>query len=203
MISKQIIEEINLEVHFKQKIQPVLEHASWIIRITQHKDKPIPVLVVKERAIPNESVGVETNAPVKPILKERGLMYGSALRRCLPVIRLVLSQVNDQAGIPLELHRYFTGNRIEFRGNLPLSEEAGAKLSLLFKLQERVKDIDRVELMAWRIERFSREEAIYWLTRATMYGQAVNQWAQSGMRIMLGGHPGDKTVTDMLDKLRK
>ena len=63
--------------------------------------------------------------------------------------------------------------------------------------------MDRVELIAWRVERFSREEAVYWLTRATQYGQAINRWAQVGMRIMLGGQPGDRAVLDLLEKLRR
>ena len=42
-------------------------------------------------------------------------------------------------------------------------EEAGAKLALIFRLQERVTDVDRVELIAQRVARFTREEAAYWL----------------------------------------
>lgn len=130
-------------------------------------------------------------------------MYGQALRRCLPALREILSRVNDNAGIPLELHRFVGNGRLGFRGNLPLDEEAGAKLALIFKLQERVSDLDRVELIAWRVERFSREEAVYWLTRATQYGEAANRWALAGMRLMLGGQPGDAAVREMLEKLRR
>ena len=38
------------------------------------------------------------------------------------------------------------------RGNLPLDDEAGCKLALMFKLQERIKELDRVELLARRID---------------------------------------------------
>jgi hypothetical protein len=114
-----------------------------------------------------------------------------------------VGNVCDDAGIPLELQRLFHNGRITFRGNLPLDEEAGAKLSLIFKLQERVKDMDRVELIARRVERFSREEAIYWLTRATHYGDAVNRWALAGMRLMLGGQPDDKAISQVLERLRR
>ena len=41
------------------------------------------------------------------------------------------------------------------------------------------------ELTAWRVQRFSREEASYWLTRATLFGTKANLWALSGMRLML------------------
>jgi hypothetical protein len=63
--------------------------------------------------------------------------------------------------------------------------------------------MDRVELIAWRVERFSAEEAIYRLSRATQFGEAPSRWALAGMRIMLGGQPGDKDIQRMLEKLRK
>ena len=77
-------------------------------------------------------------------MKDRGLIYGQPLRRCLPVIRSIVNRVCDPSGIPLELQRFFPTGRIFFRGNLPLDEEAGAKLALIFKLQERVLDMNRV-----------------------------------------------------------
>lgn len=166
-----------------------INKAPWVLRITDYKNKPVPVFLIMERH--------------KGVLRKQGLLYGQALRRCLPVIRSVISGVCDDAGIPLDLHRFISNSRITFRGNLPLNEEAGTKLSLIFKLQERVKDMDRVELIARRVERFSSEEAAYWLTRAIHYGDAANRWARSGMRIMLGGHPGDKAVLSILDKLRR
>ncbi|MDI3329099.1 MAG: hypothetical protein QJR06_11145, partial [Alicyclobacillaceae bacterium] len=72
----------------------------------------------------------------------------------------------------------------------------------IFKLQERVSDMDRVELIARRVERFTREEAAYWLTRATQFGEGPNRWALAGMRVMLGGPPGDPGVLKMLEKIR-
>lgn len=187
----------------ENRMLPLLKQARWILRITEHKDRPAPVLVVKERASPHAEPGNGGGPSGRAILREKGLLYGQPLRRCLPVIREILSRVRDEAGIPLELHRFVPNGRIAFRGNLPLDEEAGAKLALIFKLQERLNDMDRVELIARRVERFSREEAVYWLTRATQYGEAVNRWAQAGMRIMLGGQPGDRAVLDLLEKLRR
>lgn len=192
--------EWELERDFQQRIRYLLQRAPWVLRITEFKDKPAPVLVVKERVTIEEKNG-ESGA--KRVLKDRGLLYGQSLRRCLPVIRTILSGVCDDAGIPLELQRFLPNGRITFRGNLPLDEEAGVKLALIFKLQERVKEMDRVELIAWRVERFSREEASYWLTRLTQYGNAANRWAQAGMRLMLGGQPGDKEIVNMLEKLRR
>lgn len=188
---------LEMNINFR----PLLRRAPWVLRVTEYAAKPAPVLVVKERLSLGDQESNNSNSP-KTILKERGLLYGQPLRRCLPVIRKILSRVCDEAGIPLELQRFISDGRIVFRGNLPLDEEAGAKLSLIFKLREGVKDMDRVELIARRVERFSREEALYWLTRLTQFGEAANRWACAGMRIMLGGQPGDKAVLEMLEKMR-
>ena len=193
----------DLQEHYRHNIQSMVGHAPWVLRITEYKDKPVPVLVVKERFLPEESKYKDGNFSGKKVLKDRGLLYGQPMRRCLPVIRSIISGICNDAGIPLDLHRFIDNSRITFRGNLPLDEEAGTKLSLIFKLQERVKDMDRVELIAWRIERFSAEEAAYWLTRAVHYGEAANRWARAGMRTMLGGQPGDKAVLRMLENLRR
>lgn len=189
-----------LERYVQHRIRHFLQWAPWVLRITEFKDKPAPVFVVKERVIIEERNG---EGGSRRVLKERGLLYGQSLRRCLPAIRTIVSGVCDDGGIPLELQRFMPNGPVAFRGNLPLDEEAGVKLALIFKLQERVKEMDRVELIAWRVERFSREEASYWLTRMTQYGPAANRWAQAGMRLMLGGQPGDNEIPSMLEKLRR
>lgn len=202
MANKKSTTDWDLEHDLQQRIRPFAEHAPWVLRITDHKEKPAPVFIVKRRFSPNGDANANGKPTGRPYLKEQGLLYGLPLRRCLPVVRAIVVRVCDDAGIPLELHRFFNNGRISFRGNLPLDEETGVKLSLIFKLQERMKDMDRVELIARRVERFSREEATYWLTRATQYGAEGNRWAQAGMRIMLGGQPDDKAVLRMLEKLR-
>ena len=101
------------------------------------------------------------------------------------------------------LQRFFTREGFQLRLNLPLDENAGAKLGLICKLRMRVKEMDRVELIARRTFRFTREEAAYWLSRATTYNKDANKWAQAGMKIMLGGAPGDAGVEKMLEKLRE
>jgi len=40
----------------------------------------------------------------------------------------------------------------------------------------------RSQLIARRVDRFTREEAGYWLSRMTTYGDAVNRWALAGIR---------------------
>jgi hypothetical protein len=68
---------------------------------------------------------------------------------------------------PPDWSRYLTQEGLKLRLSLPLDEEAGAKLALIFRLQERVPALDRVELIARRVVRFTREEAAYWLSRTT------------------------------------
>jgi hypothetical protein len=87
---------------------------------------------------------------------------------------------------------------------LVLDEEAGAKLGIIFKLQERLADLDRAELLARRVATFSREEAGYWFSRITHYGPVANRWAVSGLRMMLSGQGKgqENQVEAMLGKLR-
>lgn len=193
----------HLKNEYLQHIKPLLKRAPWQLRITVHKGKPLPVLLIKERFTADGEAKNGGSHPGKALLKDRGLIYGPSLRRCMPIIRLIIGRVCDPSGIPLELQYFFPNGRSSFLGNLPLNEEAGAKLALIFRLQGRMADLDRVELMAWRVDRFSREEAIYWLSRATQYGPAANRWAQAGMRILLGGQPGDRAIGPALERLRR
>jgi len=159
-------------------------------------------MIIKQRILPADREDVAKLKVPRSILRERGLLYGQSQLRCLPVIRTIISRVKNQEGIPLELHQFLSSKRIDFRGNLPLDEEAGLKLALLFKLQERIKELDRVELMARRIDRFTREEASYWYSRMTSFGPVANRWAAAGMKVMLSGHGGDSKVQEMLEELR-
>ena len=184
------------------RIQPLVRQAPWVLRFTEHRDRTGPVLVIKERiSAVDRDDAAQLTAP-RSITRDRGVLHGEQLRRCVPIIRRIVSRVQDKNGIPLELHRFLEGTRLIFRGNLPLDEEAGLKLALLFKLQERIKKMDRVELMARRIDRFTREEASYWYSRMTSFSPAANRWAMAGMKIMLGGNSGDKAVAAMLAELQ-
>lgn len=185
------IETFDLEQHYKQHVARHLDRMPWVLRVTDRRDRPSPVFVVKYRRPIDES-GAETR------LVDRGVLYGDSLRRCIPTICQMLSRVRDEDDRNLDLHQYLQGRSIVFRGNLPLDEGTGARLALLFRLQERVKDLDRVELMARRIDNFSAEEATYWLSRTLHFSRASNRWALAGMRIMLGGLPGDSAITEMV-----
>jgi len=129
----------NIGLHYAQKVKSELSKAPWILRITDHKDKASPVFIVKERIMPDQRTDTKDLKAIRSILKERGIIYGQSQRRCLPVICIILARINNHADIPLELQQYINKKRITFRGNLPLDSEAGYKLALIFKLQERLK----------------------------------------------------------------
>jgi len=191
------------KAHHLRRVQKEIPKAPWVLRVTEHKDRPAPVMIAKERILPDQREDADELVAPRSILRERGLIYGQAQLRCLPVFRTILARVCDRAGIPLELQRLLNGKRIEFRGNLPLDEEAGCKFSLIFKLQERIKELDRVELIARRVDRFTREEASYWYSRMTSFGDAANRWAAAGMKVMLAGQPRDPHIGMMLEELRQ
>jgi len=186
--------KVDLTSYYEQKVTPHLARMPWVLRVTDHKKRPSPVLVIKYRK-PIDEDSKETR------LVDRGVLYGDQLRRCLPGIQQVLSRVRDENDKHLDLHQFLQGKTNSFRGNLPLDDGAGSKLALLFRLQERVQDLDRVELMARRIDNFTDEEAAYWLSRITHFSKASNRWAVAGMRIMLGGMPGDPAIVEMNKEL--
>jgi hypothetical protein len=197
---------LDLAKHLAEQLAKLSAKAPFLLRITEWQDAPIPVLVVKERQYRDHDSSAKgpdgQRRRARPVLIERGNLAGEPLHRCLPMLRRVVEGVTDPAGVPLELSRYLTNEGLRSRGNLPLDEEAGAKLALIFRLQDRIKDLDRVELIAHRVRQFTREEAAYWLSRTTSFGPIANRWALSGLRTMLGGHADDKGVQEMLERLR-
>lgn len=179
-----------------QTAQPLVKGSPWVLRITERKEYTGPVLVISERR--NVEHGTTK-------LYEYGCIYSTALRACKRAICIMLSQVTDHAGRFLSLQELLD-DKISYRGNLPLSEPIGAKLALLAKLHPQVHRADRLELMAWRIERLSREESLYWLTKLVVptYGRQGIEWAKSGLRVMLSGRNADKKIIQtLLEQLRK
>lgn len=192
----------DLERHYKTRVEPLLDSAPWILRVTERADRPPPLFIIKQQLVPEENGDVQVSQGKGVVLKNRGFLYGESQRRCLPVIRAILQRMCDHNDVPLELHRFLPGGSILFRGNLPLGDEAGCKVALIFKLQERIKEMDRVELLARRVDRFTREEVGYWFSRTTNFGADANRWAVLGMRIMLAGQADDGAVRRMLEELR-
>ncbi len=185
--------------HYRRHVLPALKEAPWVLRVTEQSQRTPPVFVVKERRQPQQ----DDQQHGRAYLLERGVLWGDAQRRLLPVIRAIVARVLDAEDRPLDLQQYLAGARITFRGNLPLDPEAGTKLALIAKLRERVKEDDRSELIARRVDRFTREEAAYWFSRITHFGPDANRWAAAGMRIILGGQPQDPAATRMLEELRQ
>lgn len=197
--------QFDLKSHHKKYLVPLLAEFPFALRITEWKGYPAPVLVVKERlSVSDEGSdpGKKTEQPTDKRLAEIGFVCGEPQRLCLPIFRQIVERVRDRRGIPLELQRYLSQDGLNLRLNLPLDEEAGSKLGLIFRLQMRVKELDRIELIARRVARFTGEEASYWLSRTTHFGPDAGRWALSGLRIVLGGQPRDPAMEKMLERLR-
>ncbi|MEI7670723.1 MAG: DUF7680 family protein [Syntrophales bacterium] len=202
-------ETFNLQEHYLETLAPLWRKAPFVLRITTWKAVQGPVLVVKEfREYTDKTNDAQPLLNLPDIGKkgsfvERGHLSGESLRRCLPILRKVVEGVSDKAGIPLDIHRCLTPEGLRMQANLPLNDDSGAKLALLFRLQERISDLNRVELIALRIARFTREEALYWHSRTTTFGLDANRWAIAGLRILLGGQSQDPAVEVMLARLRR
>lgn len=188
--------------------------STWVLRISEQKQYTGPILTVCERTPTGEPDHVNANqlsmsldVPTRPRTKltEWGRIFNGHLRVCLPAIREIVTGMEDDEGKPLEVAALLD-DRLEFRGKLPLDETAGTKLALLFRLHGLVRKDNRTELMAWRIARFSREEAMYWFAKTTVsaYGKSSVNWAKAGLRVMLAGQQNNTVEVDrLLEQLRK
>jgi hypothetical protein len=192
-------------------LMQLARRAPFVLQIGQRQQTVGPVLMVKERTlIPPPTRRLAPPAPAGRAreelraegLRARGQMGGETLQRCLPLIRRIVARVTDEAGVPLELERYLRLQMLRQPTRLPLDEEAGAKLALIFRLGANVADLDRAELIARRVLRFTREEATYWHSRITGFGRDADRWAATGLRIVLGGQPKDPAVARLLEELR-
>lgn len=178
------------QIEIIANMKPMLEDATWILRIAQHKHGLM--WSICERA--------------ENDMRKRGSLRYSNARSCLDAIRTMLSNEVDVLGRPLEIQTLIDAGYI---GDIPLSEEAGTKLALFCILFPKDSDAIRSELLAWRIERFSREEAGYWLSRATFPFYSKDNkaiaWAKDGLRTMLCGRgkADEELARQMLDVLRR
>jgi hypothetical protein len=186
----------------REQLAPLLPTAPFLLR-SREKDSDT-LLIVSHRgerirtAFDPETGETKTK---RSRLCELGSISKDALRVCLPVFRNVVSSVRDAEGIALGLEEFLRPGIMTLGLKLPLDEEAGAKIGLVCRLQSRTRDLERIELMALRVARFSREEALYWLSRTTLHEREANGWAVSGLKIMLCGH-GGPAVRKMLEKAR-
>ena len=179
-----------------RNMQGMVKTAPWVLRITESKKVPGPVLVISERYS-------EENGKTK--LREYGRIYNGDLKACRNAIHYMMSQVCDDLGRPIGVQELID-DKTAFRGNIPLDKTIGTKIALLFKLHPQIRNESRVELLAWRIERFTAEESMYWLGKVSIptYGKRGIEWAKSGLRLMLAGQSKDqKEIDELLDKVRK
>lgn len=187
-----------------EQMQPLMETAPWILRVSEQKKYTGALLEICER-IATDKPQNEVRKHQRSKLKEYGRIYNGSLRTCIPAIQSMMLSLTDEQGRPLNAHLLLSG-KIAYRGWIPLDETTGAKLALLFKLHPQVRSNERVELMAWRIERFSREETMYWLAKVSFSanGRRSLEWAKSGLRLMLAGQQKDADeVQRLLEQLRK
>lgn len=185
------------------QLAKLARRSPYVLRLTRHKDLPPPVLIVKERIAPEDRDDIEGMSSPRAKTVERGSLYGDSVRACLPVLKRILEEVKDEQGIALGLERFMSPQGLKQTDiNFPLYEAAGARLALFFRLQAKVKDVDRIELIGRRVAMFSREEAVYWLSNVTAADPALRSWATSGLRILLCGEAGDKRAPRILEKVR-
>ena len=184
-------------------LQRLAKTSPYTLRLAKQKKLVPPVMVIKERIAPEDRDDTEglTNPRAKHV--ERGVLHGESVRACLPVLKRILEEVKDDQGISLNLEKLMTPDGIKRTDlNLPLDEAAGARLALFFRLQTKVKDTDRIELIGRRVAMFSREEAVYWLANVTTSDPALRSWAVTGLRMMLCGEAGDGRSSRILERLR-
>lgn len=179
-----------------EAMRPFISTAPWVLTIKEESKVTGPVLVIKER---REIDNGETKLFIC------GKIYNGDLRACKDSIKYMMSQVKDDVGRPLGIQEMLEG-KIEYRGDIPLDSNIGSKLALLFKLHPQIRNEKRIELLAWRIERFTYEESQYWLGKVSLptYGERSMEWAKSGLRLMLAGQTEDMAdIEHLLELLRK
>ncbi len=126
-----------------------------------------------------------------------------ASRALAQPLRQILSRVQDEQQMPLELHQADLFALSEEKLDLPLDDEAGFKMALIMILCRTISQSDRLELIARRVERMTREEAGYLLSRCRDYGADCSRWAITGLRVTLGGKPNDPGVARVLATIKR
>ena len=188
----------------RKRLQGLYRHAPFGLLLTSHKDRPAPVLVVKER----QEIDGERQGPFRDREQE---FYGDPMRRVLSegLLARMVESVTDRDEVSLDLNLLLVPrsvDKIELPLQVPLDDESGYKLGLLFCLSSKIRDNDRVELMARRIDRFSMEEAGYWYSRITRMDRDLQAFAIKGLKIVLcgdGGKDDQERVVRALEKLRR
>jgi hypothetical protein len=77
MAAQQAKQKTDLATHYRQHLEPRWRKAPFVLRITEWKDYPIPVLAIKERRATDDEGG----AAPKGELPFATLRYGSLVER--------------------------------------------------------------------------------------------------------------------------
>jgi hypothetical protein len=93
----------DIRTYYDRRLAPRWRRAPYVLRITEWKDLPAPVLVVKERqglsqAEQSSQLALPLDGQQRSTLVERGHLAGQAQRRCLPILRSILERVCDDTG---------------------------------------------------------------------------------------------------------
>jgi len=117
-----------------------------------------------------------------------GEMDYATYRACRTILKDIISGETNDLGIPQNYHYLLTDSLTEFNVEFDENQSAGVKLALLFRLQKGMHDINKIVAMTERINKFTREEAAYWLSKV-LYSPTEEQrkWAVKGLRIILVG----------------
>lgn len=188
-----------LEKHYSDRIGSDWRKAPFVLRITEHRDIDGPVIVVKERLERDANEDEKGGRS----LEQRARLYNGPLKVSEGVIADIVRRVQDSGGVGYELERFLTPDAIRHPWTLPLDEEAGAKLAIMGKLQEKLRgQDDRLELIARRVAALSREEASYFFSWIFRQDADKNRWAVSGLRLLFGGQNKDSAIDAQLRSYR-
>ncbi len=185
--------------HYADRIGFDWRRAPFVLRITEHRDIDGPVIVVKERV--ERDVGEDEKGGRS--LEQRARLYNGPLKVSEGIIADIVRRVQDMGGVSYELDRFLTPDAIRRPWTLPLDDEAGAKLAIMGKLQEKLRgQDDRIELIARRVAALSREEAAYFFSWIFRQDADKNRWAVSGLRLLFGGQNKDSALDAQLRSYR-
>lgn len=125
-------------------------------------------------------------------------LHEQELNRVNDIVKRWLSCVLDDRGIPTNAQQII-GNG----GSIPIGEETFCRLSLLAVLATGRMSRRRLLVLANRLDKFSREECLYWFSRAaySRYGDVAKRWAIAGMRLMLCGSGDEEETKEIYYKM--
>lgn len=179
------------------RLQAMLDTASWYMEARETREG---VSLAVHRRIARDTGDYQ--------VVDYEALRGSCLVASQPVLEYMLGGILDDMGNPVGLQALVSG-RITYRGNIPLDDATGHKLALLSLLLSPAQKPQKQEIMAWRVQRMTVEETMYWLSKLnlTAYGPRAQAWARIGLRVVLSGptdHKEDQeTYDNLLDKLRR